>query len=281
MALGEDSCVEATSLAQGKPGPGSLCSPHASPSRRQRWRSRAGDHKEGAGGRTGARRRRLRPRPGPLPSASRPPARLPRPRRRRPAPPLTARLAWCGGRARRHGGEVGAEAGVARGGRARHLSVAAASLRCDRNKVYRSRVPAIRNKDVTFQLCKALKCCVSASGVLRNLELNGLVLRERALTMLIKERDSSITQLLKVSLLALPRIFIKLVILTFSVGRRILVPGPQNEELGVPVANPAEGKGETQTGEKIKGTLGAIWCCCRPKSRFLCMCPPMMKTSLK
>ncbi|KAM9040382.1 LOW QUALITY PROTEIN: ELKS/Rab6-interacting/CAST family member 1-like [Megaptera novaeangliae] len=39
--------------------------------------------------------------------------------------------------------------------------------------------------------------------------------------------------------------------------RRILVPGPQNEELGVPVANPAEGKGETQTGEKIKGTLGA------------------------
>ncbi|KAM9030559.1 uncharacterized protein AAG666_009353 isoform 2-T2 [Megaptera novaeangliae] len=72
-----------------------------------------------------------------------------------------------------------------------------------------------------------------------------------------QERDASITQLLKVSLLALPRIFIRLVVLTFSVGRRILVPGPQNEELGVPVANPAEGKGETQTGEKIKGTLGA------------------------
>ncbi|XP_068392484.1 LOW QUALITY PROTEIN: ELKS/Rab6-interacting/CAST family member 1-like [Eschrichtius robustus] len=63
--------------------------------------------------------------------------------------------------------------------------------------------------------------------------------------------------------------------------RRIVVPGPQNEELGVPVANPAEGKGETQTGEKIKGTLGAVWCCCRPKSRFVCVCPPMMKTSLK
>lgn len=43
----------------------------------------------------------------------------------------------------------------------------------------------------------------------------------------------------------------------FVIPRRILVPGPQNEELGVPVANPAEGKGETQTGEKIKGTLGA------------------------
>uniref|UniRef100_A0A9L0R9I7 Centrosomal protein 78 n=1 Tax=Equus caballus TaxID=9796 RepID=A0A9L0R9I7_HORSE len=56
----------------------------------------------------------------------------------------------------------------------------------DRNKVCRSRVPAIRNKDVTFQLCKALKCCLSASGALKNLELNGLVLRERDLTMLTK-----------------------------------------------------------------------------------------------
>lgn len=60
------------------------------------------------------------------------------------------------------------------------------ALASDRNKVYRSRVPAIRNKDVTFQLCKALKCCLSASGALRNLELNGLVLRERDLTMLTK-----------------------------------------------------------------------------------------------
>nr|XP_059871347.1 uncharacterized protein LOC132427703 [Delphinus delphis] len=50
---------------------------------------------------------------------------------------------------------------------------------------------------------------------------------------------------------------------------RILVPGPHNEELGVPVADPAERKGETEMREKIKGTLGAIWCCCRPKSRSL------------
>ncbi|TKC48096.1 hypothetical protein EI555_014453, partial [Monodon monoceros] len=54
---------------------------------------------------------------------------------------------------------------------------------CDRNKVYRSCVPAIRNKDVTFQLCKAHECCASTSGALRNLELSGLVLRERDLTM--------------------------------------------------------------------------------------------------
>ena len=59
-------------------------------------------------------------------------------------------------------------------------------LGCDRNKVYISRVPEIRNKDVTLQLCKALKCCVSVSGALRNLELNGLVLRESDLTMLTK-----------------------------------------------------------------------------------------------
>uniref|UniRef100_A0A8C3YP21 Centrosomal protein of 78 kDa n=1 Tax=Catagonus wagneri TaxID=51154 RepID=A0A8C3YP21_9CETA len=61
----------------------------------------------------------------------------------------------------------------------------------DRNKVCRSRVPAIRNKDVTFQLCKALKCCLSASSALKNLELNGLVLRERDLTMLTKGLNKS------------------------------------------------------------------------------------------
>ncbi|XP_047556006.1 centrosomal protein of 78 kDa isoform X4 [Lutra lutra] len=56
----------------------------------------------------------------------------------------------------------------------------------DRSKVCRSRVPAIRNKDVTFQLCKSLKCCLSISSALKNLELNGLVLRERDLTALTK-----------------------------------------------------------------------------------------------
>ncbi|XP_033722814.1 centrosomal protein of 78 kDa-like isoform X3 [Tursiops truncatus] len=56
----------------------------------------------------------------------------------------------------------------------------------DRNKVSRSCVPAIRNKDVTFQLCKALRRCVSASGALRNLQRSGLVVRERDVTMLTK-----------------------------------------------------------------------------------------------
>ncbi|XP_054439233.1 centrosomal protein of 78 kDa [Pteronotus mesoamericanus] len=63
----------------------------------------------------------------------------------------------------------------------------------DRNKVCRSRVPAIRSKDVTFQLCKALKCCLSASNALKNLELNGLVLRERDLILLTKGLNTSAT----------------------------------------------------------------------------------------
>ncbi|XP_058513353.1 centrosomal protein of 78 kDa isoform X2 [Ochotona princeps] len=63
----------------------------------------------------------------------------------------------------------------------------------DINKPCRSRVPAIRSKDVTFQLCKALKGCVSASSMLRNLELNGLVLRERDLTVLTKGLNKSTT----------------------------------------------------------------------------------------
>ncbi|XP_060055518.1 centrosomal protein of 78 kDa isoform X2 [Erinaceus europaeus] len=61
----------------------------------------------------------------------------------------------------------------------------------DRGKVCGSRVPAIRSKDVTFQLCKALKCCLSASSALKNLELNGLVLRERDLAILTKGLNKS------------------------------------------------------------------------------------------
>ncbi|KAM4876900.1 centrosomal protein of 78 kDa isoform 2-T2 [Thomomys bottae] len=61
----------------------------------------------------------------------------------------------------------------------------------DINRVGRSRIPAIRSKDVTFQLCKALKGCLSASSVLRNLELNGLILRERDLIILTKGLNKS------------------------------------------------------------------------------------------
>ncbi|XP_077903568.1 centrosomal protein of 78 kDa isoform X2 [Ictidomys tridecemlineatus] len=73
----------------------------------------------------------------------------------------------------------------------------------DINKVCRSRVPAIRSKDVTFQLCKALKGCLNVSSVLRNLELNGLVLRERDLIILTKGLNKS-TSLVHLSLANCP-----------------------------------------------------------------------------
>ncbi|XP_010724074.1 centrosomal protein of 78 kDa isoform X2 [Meleagris gallopavo] len=55
----------------------------------------------------------------------------------------------------------------------------------ERYKTYfRRRIPAIRSKDLTGQLCKAVKGCLSISDVLKNLELQGLLLRERDLIFL-------------------------------------------------------------------------------------------------
>ncbi|NXK38002.1 CEP78 protein, partial [Piprites chloris] len=51
---------------------------------------------------------------------------------------------------------------------------------------YRRRTPATLSKDLTGQLCKAVKGCLSISDVLKNLELQGLLLRERDLTLLTK-----------------------------------------------------------------------------------------------
>ncbi|XP_068785147.1 centrosomal protein of 78 kDa isoform X5 [Struthio camelus] len=51
---------------------------------------------------------------------------------------------------------------------------------------FRRRIPAIRSKDLTGQLCKAVKGCLSISDVLKNLELQGLLLRERDLILLTK-----------------------------------------------------------------------------------------------
>ncbi|XP_029818776.1 centrosomal protein of 78 kDa isoform X3 [Manacus vitellinus] len=57
----------------------------------------------------------------------------------------------------------------------------------ERYKTYfRRRTPATLSKDLTGQLCKAVKGCLSISDVLKNLELQGLLLRERDLTLLTK-----------------------------------------------------------------------------------------------
>lgn len=73
----------------------------------------------------------------------------------------------------------------------------------DTHRACRNRVPAIRSKDVSFQLCKALKGCLSTSSVLRNLELNGLTLRERDLASLSKGLSKS-TSLVHLSLANCP-----------------------------------------------------------------------------
>ncbi|NXA92048.1 CEP78 protein, partial [Melanocharis versteri] len=51
---------------------------------------------------------------------------------------------------------------------------------------FRRRIPATLSKDLTGQLCKAVKGCLSVSDVLKNLELQGLLLRERDLVLLTK-----------------------------------------------------------------------------------------------
>ncbi|NWR91776.1 CEP78 protein, partial [Furnarius figulus] len=57
----------------------------------------------------------------------------------------------------------------------------------ERYKTYfRRRTPSTVSKDLTGQLCKAVKGCLSISDVLKNLELQGLLLRERDLTLLTK-----------------------------------------------------------------------------------------------
>ncbi|XP_037980642.1 centrosomal protein of 78 kDa isoform X4 [Motacilla alba alba] len=51
---------------------------------------------------------------------------------------------------------------------------------------FRRRIPATLSKDLTAQLCKAVKGCLSISDVLKHLELQGLLLRERDLALLTK-----------------------------------------------------------------------------------------------
>ncbi|OCU01134.1 centrosomal protein of 78 kDa [Xenopus laevis] len=51
---------------------------------------------------------------------------------------------------------------------------------------FKRRIPPIRSKDMTFQLCKAIASCLSVSSSLKELELHGLPLRERDLRTLAK-----------------------------------------------------------------------------------------------
>ncbi|XP_015276321.1 PREDICTED: centrosomal protein of 78 kDa [Gekko japonicus] len=51
---------------------------------------------------------------------------------------------------------------------------------------FKRKIPAIRSKDLSGQLCKAIKGCLTISNALRNLELQGLLLREKDVILLGK-----------------------------------------------------------------------------------------------
>ncbi|XP_062272729.1 centrosomal protein of 78 kDa isoform X2 [Scomber scombrus] len=58
---------------------------------------------------------------------------------------------------------------------------------------FRRKIPAIRSKDMTFKLCKALRECLTVSPNLKTLQLNGLPLRERDLITLTKGLAKSVS----------------------------------------------------------------------------------------
>ncbi|XP_072461114.1 centrosomal protein of 78 kDa isoform X2 [Notamacropus eugenii] len=62
----------------------------------------------------------------------------------------------------------------------------------DRYRAYsKRRIPTIRSKEVTIQLCRAIKGCLSVSTALKNLELQGIYLRERDLILLTRGLNKS------------------------------------------------------------------------------------------
>ncbi|KAF3695620.1 Centrosomal protein of 78 kDa [Channa argus] len=57
----------------------------------------------------------------------------------------------------------------------------------------KKKIPAIRSKDLTFKLCKALKECLTVSSNLKTLQLNGLPLRQRDLITLTRGFAKSVS----------------------------------------------------------------------------------------
>ncbi|XP_045891778.1 centrosomal protein of 78 kDa isoform X1 [Micropterus dolomieu] len=58
---------------------------------------------------------------------------------------------------------------------------------------FKKKIPAIRSKDMTFKLCKALRECLTVSPNLKTLQLNGLPLRERDLINMTKGLSKSVS----------------------------------------------------------------------------------------
>ncbi|XP_024132090.1 centrosomal protein of 78 kDa [Oryzias melastigma] len=69
---------------------------------------------------------------------------------------------------------------------ANHTSGDTVLKRRQHKSTFKRKIPAIRSKDMTFKLCKALRDCLTVSSNLKTLHLNGLPLRERDLITLTK-----------------------------------------------------------------------------------------------
>ncbi|XP_044531427.1 centrosomal protein of 78 kDa-like [Gracilinanus agilis] len=74
----------------------------------------------------------------------------------------------------------------------------------EKHKSYaRRRIPAVTTKEVTIQLCKAIKGCLTISTALTNLEFQGILLRGRDIMFLAKGLNKS-TSLIHLSLAFCP-----------------------------------------------------------------------------
>ena len=52
--------------------------------------------------------------------------------------------------------------------------------------IEKRKTPAVRSKEITYRICKTLKECLAVTPVLSCLEIQGLPLRDRDLTTLMK-----------------------------------------------------------------------------------------------
>ena len=67
-----------------------------------------------------------------------------------------------------------------------NISSCVSFLLLSEGKNYKRKIPAIRSKEITYRVCKALKDCLISTPCLSCIELQGLPLRERDMAALAK-----------------------------------------------------------------------------------------------
>jgi len=65
----------------------------------------------------------------------------------------------------------------------------------ERGFTVKRKIPSIRSKEVTYRLCRALKDCLCVNPTLTAIELQGIPLRERDVSLLAKVCWISIAEL--------------------------------------------------------------------------------------